>query len=184
MVVGAVAGSVALVVFVVLHAIWIVPIWSILPFLPVAALVGALAAWPFEEISARGALPAAPFDGLAFSAVLLLTLVPTAVAGSLAPAGRDPIDVAAMLLQLSLAAPMGAALGLLLTGSRVGALALGVAALALALTLGHNLPFFPFGGRSWGTAFLLVVVPESVAGVTFSVARAFFRVAAIDATTR
>jgi len=173
LVAGAAAGSVALLVFVALHAVWIVPIWGMLSMIPIAALVGALAAWPFEQLSARGALPSAPFDGIAFVGLLLLTLVPTTVMGVFAgPVDRDRITVPAVLVPLLLAAPAGVLIGALLVGVGPASLALGAAAFAVALTLGHNLPFFPVGSPSWERAFGLVLLVEAVAGATFSAARA------------
>ncbi|MBI2772865.1 MAG: hypothetical protein HYX56_00005 [Chloroflexi bacterium] len=169
---GAIAGGVALVTFVVVHAIWIVPIWGMLMMLPVAALVGAVAAWPFTEMSARGILPPAPLDAIFFSFVLLATLVPTEIFAIVnGPIDRYHIDIALLLLALALAAPAGAMLGLALTGTFTGAIALGAAALLLSLTLGHNLPFFPLGSPSWEKALSLVVVSELAAGIAFSVSR-------------
>jgi hypothetical protein len=167
---GALAGSAALLAFVSLHAVWILPIWGMLGMLPVAALLGALAAWSFESIAAPGA-PPAPLEGLALSALLLVTLVPTLAAGMLVgPVDRDRITVPAVVLPLLLAAPAGAAIGLLLGGPPAG-IALGLAAVALAMTLGHNLPFFPIGSPGWEKAIALVAVPELVAGIAFGVAR-------------
>ena len=182
---GAVAGSVAILVFVALHAVWIVPIWAMLWMLPVAALIGALAAWPFDALAAGGSLPRAPFDGITFSAVLLATLVPTAVVGVLVgPVDRDHISVPAVLLPLLLAAPAGGAIGGALSGSAPASIALAVAALALALTLGHNLPFFPLGTPSWEKAFGLVIAVEVVAGLAFSIVRATMAVAATGLAPR
>jgi hypothetical protein len=170
---GAIAGSAALLVFVVLHAAWIVPIWGMLAMLPIAALVGVIAAWPFEQISARGALPPAPFDGIAFTALLLLTLMPSAVMGVLAgPVDRDRITAAAVIVPLLLAAPAGVLIGALLVGVGPASLGLGVAAFAVALTLGHNLPFFPVGSPGWEKAFGLVILVEVAAGAAFSATRA------------
>lgn len=169
---GAIAGGAALVVFVVVHAIWIVPIWGMLSMIPIASLVGALAAWAFDEISARGGVLPAPFDGLAFSAILLSTLAPTVVFGMFAgPVDMNDISVPAVVIPLVLAAPAGAAIGMALGGSERAALALGLAALALAITIGHNLPFFPIGAPSWEKAFALVVGVELSAGVAFSLTR-------------
>lgn len=173
LVAGAVAGSVALLVFVVLHAVWIVPIWGMLSMLPIAALVGVIAAWPFEQISARGAFPPAPFDGIAFTALLLLTLVPSAVMGVLVgPVDRDRITAAAVSVPLLLAAPAGVLLGALLVGVNPASFGLGAAAFAVALTLAHNLPFFPIGSAGWEKAFGLVVFVELAAGAAFSATRA------------
>lgn len=169
---GAVAGGVALVVFVVAHAAWIVPVWGLLGFVPVTMAIGALASWPFRELAARGALPAAPMDGLAFAAILLLTLVPTAIVGVvLGPVSRDAVTAGNVVPPLLLAAPAGGVLGGLLAGSLRGAAALSIAALVLALTLGHNLPFFPLGSAAWARAFGLVVGVELAAGAAFTAAR-------------
>lgn len=170
---GAIAGGAALVVFVVVHAIWIVPIWGMLSMIPIASLVGALSAWAFDEMDPRLTLPPAPFDGLVFSGVLLATLIPTVVFGVFAgPVAMDDINVPALVVPLLLAAPAGAAIGLALGGSERAALGLALAALALAITIGHNLPFFPIGARAWEKAFSLIVGVEVAAGLTFSLARA------------
>jgi hypothetical protein len=171
LVAGAVAGGVALIAFVSLHAAWIVPIWGMLGMLPVAALLGALAAWSFESTVARGGAPPDPLQGLAFAALLLVTLIPTLAVGLVAgPVDRDRITVPAVVLPLLLAAPAGALVGVLVAGPSAG-VALGVAAVALSLTLGHNLPFFPIGSPGWEKAIALVAVPELVAGVAFVAAR-------------
>lgn len=168
---GAAAGGIALLVFVVLHALWIVPIWGMLAMLPIAALLGGLAAWSLQAMAARGGLPPAPFDGVALSALLLATLLPTLVSGVLAgPVDRDRITLPAVLLPLLLAAPTGALLGVVLAGPFAG-VAFGLTAAALALTLGHNLPFFPIGSPGWEKAIALVAVPEFVAGIAFVAAR-------------
>ena len=168
---GGVAGGVALLVFVLVHAMWIVPIWGMLAMLPLAALVGALAAWPFDEMG-RGALPPAPFDGVAIALLLLASLVPTAIYGVLVgPLDQQHITWQAVIVPLALAAPAGAVIGLVLTGSAPLAGALALAATAFALTLGHNLPFFPIGSPGAGKAIVLVVVPTLAAAVAFSAAR-------------
>lgn len=170
---GAVAGAVALVVFATLHAIWIAPIWPMLALVPLAAAVGAIAAVPFDAVAARGALPPAPLDGISFAALLLITLVPTAIVGVIAgPLDRDHITAAGLLLPLVLAAPTGAALGLVVTGSVPGAVGLAVGALVLALTFGHNLPFFPIGSPGWIKAYSLLVAVELSAGLAFGATRA------------
>ncbi len=161
--------------FIVAHAIWIVPIWGLFAVMPVAMLVGAVASRPFAQLHARGTLPPPPFDGVAFAAILLATLVPTVAAGVvLGPVDPDAVTVANLVLPLLLAVPAGALLGGLLAGSLRGAAALAIAAAALALTLGHNLPFFPLGSRSWELAFALVGGVELSAGVAFTAARALF----------
>ena len=167
---GALAGTVALLVFVTLHAAWITPIWYMLAMLPIAAGVGALGAWSFRELRLPGS---APLDGALFGVVLLATLAPTAIAGVvLGPVDQQRIDWARVLLQLLLAAPAGAAIGLALGGSPAAAGALGVTGTAFALTLGHNLPFFPLGSYGWEKLFGLLVGATVAAGVTFGVARA------------
>lgn len=170
---GAVAGAIALLVFVAVHAVWIVPIWGMLSMLPLAALVGILAAMPFEQMIARGAFPPPPLDGPAFAALLILTLIPTAASSVLlGPVDPQRIQWPVLLLPLLLAAPAGAAAGLALTGSPGTAASLGIAATALALTLGHNIPFFPAGSPGWVKAHTLIVLPVVVAGLVFPVARA------------
>lgn len=177
---GAIAGGVALIVFVVVHAMWIVPIWGMLSMIPLAALVGALAAWPLEQMSSR--LPPEPVDGIGLALVLLASLVPTALFAVVAgPVDQQRITWQSVFVPLALAAPAGAVIGLALTGSAAAAGALAIAALAYALTLGHNLPFFPVGTPGAGKAIALVVLPTLVAGLVFSAVRALALLAAARA---
>lgn len=180
---GALAGASGLIAFVVIHAIWIVPIWGMLAMLPLAAVVGALAAWPFE-LAVRP-LPPAPFDGLVIGLVLVAALVPTAVYGVVAgPVDQQRITWPALVVPLALAAPAGALIGVAVTGSGPAAAALALATTAFALTLGHNLPFFPVGSPGAGKAILLVALPTVVAALAFSFARALLSAAALAAPSR
>lgn len=183
LVAGAVAGAVALLVFVSVHAVWIVPIWGMLAMLPVAALVGALAAWPLE-LSAR-TMPPAPFDGVVVAVILLAALVPTSVYGIVAgPVDQHRITWPALVVPLALAAPTGALIGALLTGSAAAAGALALATTAFAFTLGHNLPFFPVGSPAGVKAIALVTVPTIAAAIAFTLTRAIvtLRASGITAT--
>lgn len=183
LVAGAVAGAVALLVFVGVHAAWIVPIWGMLAMLPVAALVGALAVWPFE-LSAR-TMPPAPFDGVVVAVILMAALVPTSVYGIVAgPVDQHRITWPALVVPLALAAPTGALIGAFLTGSAASAGALAVATTAFAFTLGHNLPFFPAGSPGGAKAIVLIVVPTVAAAIVFTASRAAFSAAALGASAR
>lgn len=180
---GALAGAVALVAFAAVHAMWITPIWGMLAMLPVAALVGALAAWPFD-LGAR-ALPPAPLDGIAVGGVLLLALLPTVVHGTLAgPLDQQHITWQGLLVPLLLAAPAGGLIGMLITGSAAAAGSLALATTAYALTLGHNLPFFPLGSPGAGKAIVLVALPTLAAALAFSSARVLLAAATLGTPSR
>lgn len=169
---GAVAGAAGFALFLVVHALWIVPIWDVAATGPLAAGFGLAAGWAFHEWAEHGRLPAAPLHGPAFAGLLYATLAPVALIGVLAgPVPTDRVDFWRVLPPLLAALPAGALLGWLLAGSRRAALAFGLAALALAITIGHNLPFFPIGARGAPFAFGSLLGVEMLAAIVLVAAR-------------
>lgn len=153
MIAGVSSGIGGLALFLVLHALWTLPIWFIAPIGLVIAIPGGLAiGWAYAEL-----LPSMP------AGLLLRTVVVTGiVVAVLAPAFvlaelRDPLfdvtDGAAVLARplsfavliflaelLATAAAMGAVIGWLIGRTRRATAATAVAALAFALGPGHNIP--------------------------------------------
>jgi hypothetical protein len=85
-------------------------------------------------------------------------------------------DVAKILAALASAFPAGTLLGWLLTRRWRSALIVGLAAFALALTIGHNVPAFGARPRA-PLMFAIIVAVEVVAGLVLAEVR--FRLAGI-----
>lgn len=150
---GAVAGVSGLGVFLVVHHLWITPIWYIAPVgAPIAAAGGAAVGAAFAEL--RPHLPGRPWTAVCVAGGAAAVLLPAVLIGELhGPVfamGADGRGV--LLVPRSEAAAMFAG-GLLATATAVGALigrqvgrsrrAAGLtalAALAIALGPGHNVP--------------------------------------------
>lgn len=175
---GVAAGVAGLAVFLVLHAVWIVPIWGVVGLgLVVAALGGAAAGWALSYVRHRlpRRLPAA---WLAVTAGVVLVLTPSVVLtvaiGSpvtvvdgvaLVPTAADiPRLAVRFVVELLLVSALsGVVLGWWLTRRRRGALATGVAALLFALGPGHNNPFILFTGVPGATRTGLLIQLAAIA---------------------
>ena len=150
---GVVAGLAGLLVFLVLHALWIVPIWFILPVGMVVAAGGGLAiGWAYAELRQR--LPGRPWTPLALVGVIGGILLPAFVLAELqapvftvTPAG--PVQTVATSLivarfvgeLLATATIVGGLVGARLGRTRRAALATAVAGFVFALGPCHNIPF-------------------------------------------
>ena len=136
---GAIAGLAGFATFIVVHSLWIVPIWHIAPVGAVMALgIGAVVGGAFEALLPNGRPTWRATAGL-FVAVAG-ALLPAAVLAELGlRAGVAPLAwvVAGLLGSASL---MGAVIGALVgrTWRSAGACALG--AVLLAVGPGHNIP--------------------------------------------
>ena len=150
---GAAAGLAGFSAFLVVHAVWILPIWFIAPAGLVVAAGGGLAAgWAYDVHRAR--LPRAAVGRiLAVFAAATLVLLP---AERLSLTHRDlhfgdtaetalSTALAAAVLFLACAGILGAAGGALLGRSVRAAAVTALAALTFAIGIGHNAPFIGTG---------------------------------------
>lgn len=149
---GLLAGIAGLLVFLVLHHLWIVPIWFILPVgLVIAAAGGWAVGWAYGELLPH--LPPRPWTALVMIALIWAALLPGVVLAELRQpfflVGGDSAVLAvsvgrvAFLFIVELlvtAALMGALAGWLIGRSGRVALATAVAAFIFALGPGHNIP--------------------------------------------
>lgn len=149
---GVTAGIAGLFIFLILHHLWIVPIWFILPFgLVVAAVGGAAVGWAYGELLPN--LPPRPWTILAVVGLITIILLPSIILAEL----REPLfDItvaggqlrvstgrAAMVFFLELlltATLVGGAAGWLIGRSGQAAVATAVAGFIYALGPGHNIP--------------------------------------------
>jgi hypothetical protein len=149
---GAISGIAGLFVFLIIHHLWIRPIWFILPVgLVIAALGGLAVGWCYAEI--RSGLPPRPWTALALTAVIGVILAPSIFLAQLRP---PPIDIttglippeqtgrviAIFVLELLLTATVvGGGMGWLLGRTTQAAAATALAGFVFALGPGHNIPF-------------------------------------------
>jgi hypothetical protein len=150
---GVVAGLAALATFLLIHHLWIVPIWFIAPAGGVLAAVGGAAVGAaYADLEPH--LPRRPLREISVIAVFGLVLLPGVViaelrgpiyamsgagGGTLLVSGADA--VVAIVVGLVLAPLLaGASLGWLITRDLRAAGSLALASLAMALGPGHNIP--------------------------------------------
>lgn len=153
---GVSAGFVGFAVFLILHAIWIVPIWFIIPIgLVMAGVCGAVVGWAYETVSPH-LPPGLLARSLSVAGGTILVLTPSTFlflfGDPTVPvvdgiARTDAIDVPSLagrfvLDLLVVTGASGAIVGWLLTRRREAAVAMMAAGVAFALGPGHNLPFF------------------------------------------
>lgn len=175
---GVAAGVTALVVFLLLHAVWIVPIWSVVPLgLVIAGVAGVAVGRAYRHVEPH--LPGGLLRRwLTVAGGAALVLVPSLVVawvgepyfvvvdGARVPTGGGSTVAVRFAVEFLLVTTIaGAVLGRAVTRTRRGTLSVAVAAFALALGPGHNLPFFhvvaaPAAAR---TAVLLTLAPIVVA---------------------
>ncbi len=167
---GMISGVVGLAVFLVVHHVWIKPIWFIAPVGLVIALAGGLAiGWAYHYL-----LPALPQRPLRAGVVFLLITAMLAPGMGLSFTHGPLFDLATakippnqgfnvlvhFCLELVLpACVVGAVVGWWLGRSFSALAATALAALAFALGPGHNIPMFgtnPLGLK--GHAIVLVIV--------------------------
>jgi len=151
LVAGVLASIAGLLVFLVIHHFWIMPIWFIFPPGVVIAVLGGLAVgWSYYEI--RSGLPARPWTSLAISLLIVLILAPSIVLAQMRPplidavtfaipTGEGPRVAARFLLELILtSALVGVAAGWFLGHTPKAAISTAVAGVAFAIGPGHNIP--------------------------------------------
>jgi hypothetical protein len=151
---GAAAGIAGLASFLLIHHLWVVPIWFMAPIGAVLAGFGG-AAVGASYATLRPALPRRPWTVGAVAAVVTAVLAPAIVVAQLrrpmfsmgaagtgtllVPAAEALVDVLVGLF--AVAAISGAVIGALVGRSRRAALTTALAGLALAVGPGHNIPF-------------------------------------------
>jgi hypothetical protein len=150
---GALSGITGLLVFLVVHAVWIMPIWFILPVgMPIAVAGGLAVGWAYVEIKHR--LPPRPWTVLSIIGSIAIVLLP----GTLLAELRRPMfvftptgpmfqmdmatAVAIFVVELLFTATlMGGLLGWLIGRTMRAALWMALAGFIFALGPGHNIPF-------------------------------------------
>ena len=168
---GVLAGIAGLLAFLALHALWIVPIWFILPVgLLVAGGGGLAVGWAYAELSWR--LPRRPWTALAIMGLIVAILLPAVVLAELqapvftvTPAGPVQTVATSIIVArfvgelLATATIVGGLLGAWLGRTRRAAVATALAGFIFALGPGHNIPFIggtPGVGK--GLALMAVVI--------------------------
>jgi hypothetical protein len=155
---GALAGVAGLLVFLALHALWILPIWFMLPAGLVFALAGGVAmGWAYAQL--RPGLPQRPPAALVLLVVVSVTLLPAILLAQLRPTlfietprGALPTEPIPMLIVrfvaelLVTATIAGGLIGWWLRRTRRAVVATALASFLFALGPGHNIPFL--GGTS------------------------------------
>jgi hypothetical protein len=172
---GLLAGIAGLLVFLVIHALWIAPIWFILPLGLIIAGAGGLAVgWSYSEL--RVHLPARPWTALALMALITVILLPSLVLAEL----RQPMFtvsaagvvnlamgisevVLRFIVELLLPATLtGGVAGWWLGRTRRAAGATALAGFIFALGPGHNIPFIGgTHGVGMEVAMMGVIIPIS-----------------------
>jgi len=154
LVAGALAGVAGLLTFLIIHAIWILPIWFIFPLgLLIAGIGGLAVGWSYAEL--RHHLPKRPWTAFAIAFLIAATLSPAVVLAelrqpmfSVSAAGVTNLAIGLpeavfrfsfeLLLTTSLTAGL---LGWWVGRSRRAAIATALAGFVFALGPGHNIPF-------------------------------------------
>jgi hypothetical protein len=150
---GVLAGVAGLLVFLALHALWILPIWFVLPVGLLLAGAGGLAVgWAYAEL--RWRLPSRPWTMLAVVGAIAAILAPAFVLAELqapvfAVTPTGPVQTVSTSLivarfvgeLLATATIVGGLMGWYLGRTRRATLATAVAGFVFALGPGHNIPF-------------------------------------------
>lgn len=171
---GILSGIAGLLVFLVIHQFWIIPIWFVLPLgLLIASVGGCAVGWAYGEL--LPALPPRPWTAISIIGLIAVILLPSFILAELrqpmfdvtVPAGVLLISTerAAMLFVLELlvtSTVVGALAGWLIRRTARAALATALAGFVFALGPGHNIPFLGgTPGSIKGLLILLVVASVS-----------------------
>lgn len=185
---GVFAGLAGLLTFLVIHHLWITPIWFILPLgLAIAAAGGLAVGWAYAELQHR--LPQRPWSVLAVIALIAAMLSPAmllaelrqplftvSAAGVANLAIGIPEAVFRFIAELLLTASVtGALIGWWLGRTRRAAVATGLAGFIFALGPGHNIPFI---GGTPGVAKELTIMSAVVFASSIVLVEAHARLAA------
>lgn len=168
---GAFAGAAGLIVFLVIHHFWIMPIWFILPVgLVIAGLGGMAVGWSYAELHPN--LPSRPWTILSWVALIGVILLPSIILAEM----RSPmfaisetgsvlmisVGQAAVIFILELAvtaALVGGLAGWVISRTRSAMIATALAGFVFALGPGHNIPFLGSTPATFkGVIILLAIV--------------------------
>ena len=171
---GAISGIAGLIVFLLIHHFWIMPIWFILPIgLLIAGLGGVAVGWAYQVQLPK--LPPRPWRALTITGLIIVIMIPSIVLAEMRTPMFDisgPIAVLVVsvrqaavvfILELLLTATlMGGIAGWIICRTRKAALATALAGLNFALGPGHNIPFLGnTPGTLKGIAILFAIVMVS-----------------------
>src|SRR5215813_1047800 len=140
---GATIGLLGVVLFGLIHAIVIIPIWTrLFGGVPFAVIAGLAMGWAFYELRPLAGPGPRGLAGMVFGFLMWVTLVPMTVFGVIVRrAGmHTQNDSWETIVEVVLALVSGAAAGRLIGGRWRPALALGIASLVLALTQAGPIP--------------------------------------------
>ncbi len=174
---GVLSGIAGLAVFLVVHALWILPIWFIAPPGLILAGAGGLAVgWAYAEMLPR--LPRRPWTAPAVVGLIAAILAPAVILAQLraplfAISGMTgvlvapiPVVVARFVLELLASVLLvGGLIGWWLGRTRRAALATALAGFIFALGPGHNIPIIggtPSVGKEIAIMTAIVVVSALV----------------------
>lgn len=148
---GVAAGIAGLLTFLVLHHLWIRPIWFIAPIALIMAAVGGLVVgWSYSTLQAN--LPPRPWTALAVVGLIVATLLPSILLAQTRPAlidlstgvippGAGPeVGIRFVLELIVTAVAVGGMAGWLIGRTPQAALSTALAGLVYALGPGHNIP--------------------------------------------
>lgn len=186
---GAFSGVAGLMVFLVIHNFWIMPIWFILPIGLVIAIMGGLAVgWAYNELLPN--LPPHPWSIISWTALISLILLPSiilaeirapmfdvSVSGSMLMMSLERAAVIFILELLVTATIIGGLAGWFISRTRRAILSTALAGFVFALGPGHNIPFLgSTPGSVKGGVILLAIVLVSTVVLVESQARLSDRV--------
>ena len=179
--IGAASGLTGLIVFLVIHAMWITPIWFIAIIGIVVSISGGLLTGKCYELSTRFNTWR-PFRSLYVIALVSVTLVPCVLLIQFVPPLLEaengevvhPINVpwvvsGFFLLLLIPSAIVGWISGRILTGNKLSGGLFAIMGLLIALGPGHNLPLFGDAtGEQLLKALVLTFVPMAAAAIVLA----------------
>lgn len=155
---GVLSGIAGLIAFLIIHHLWITPIWFILPLgLVIAAAGGIAVGWAYSELLPH--LPPRPWTAFAIIALIWAILLPSIVVAEFRQplfigTGDDAVLAVSIgraslifILELLVTATLtGALAGWLIGRTRRASLATALAGFIFALGPGHNIPLIGGSG--------------------------------------
>ncbi len=169
---GTTAALVGIALFLGVHAVLIVPVWPTPMRTIIAVLIGATAAWAFEELLAAGALSRRLVGGAAFGGIMWLILVPMNAFGALLRVTglRSAFGVWELVVEIGLVVALSAGIGWRFTRGKRGTIALVVLMVLVTFLTGGPLPMtasLPAVGL-----FVSFLIIFSLSGVVLAAVRA------------